>query len=316
MRSIFAALAIFLAFGAFAQQKTGYKDEFGVYSNKYAQEVVGFMTQKKLKGREAGTRENAKVMAYIAGEFAAAGCDVRLQGVDAEGLAQAIGAPKPGKTYPKYITNVIASVKGRDTSKIVVVGAHYDHLGYRKGVGIHYGADDNASGIVALLSLAKMIKASGTVPEHTILFCAWDAEEKGLLGSKYFVQRWYANRSGADSICRYMNFDMVGRTADPSNPAVTYAWNDNYPFLKVECENALNDIVQPFNVIYDRRLGDGKGGSDYAPFSAHNIPYVAWMEDIMHEDYHKPTDTPDKIHWIKLRKTVLLAYAILWGWVN
>ena len=115
-------------------------------------------------------------------------------------------------------------------------------------------------------------KYGDTVPEQTILFCAWDAEEKGLLGSKYFVQRWYANRSGADSICRYMNFDMVGRTADPSNPAVTYAWNDNYPFLKVECENALNDIVQPFNVIYDRRLGDGKGGSDYAPLSAHNIP--------------------------------------------
>ena len=161
-----------------------------------------------------------------------------------------------------------------------------------------------------------MMKSSGIIPEYTILFCAWDGEEKGLLGSKYFVEKWFGTRAASDSICYYMNFDMVGRTATPEHPAVTFAWNDNYPYLKEQCTKVAEMIPGPFRILYDQRFGDGKGGSDYAPFSARNIPFVAWMEDEMHEDYHKPTDTPDKIHWIKLRKTVLLAYGILFGWVN
>lgn len=274
------------------------------------------MAHKKFKGREAGTRENHKIMEFIENEFRNIGINVRIQPIDAQSLTNAIGEPKPGRTYPPQMGNVIGSIKGKDPHKYVIVGAHYDHLGNKKGIGIHPGADDNASGIVALLSLAKMLKSSGITPECTVLFCAWDGEEKGLLGSRYFVADWYANRAASDTICHYMNFDMVGRTADPANPAVTFAWNDNYPYLKQQCEDAVKKIVPPFNVLYDQRFGDGKGGSDYAPFSARNIPFVAWMEDQMHKDYHKPTDTPDKIHWIKLRKTVLLAYGILWGWVR
>lgn len=316
MKRIFTVLFMFCALFAFGQEgiKSDYTAQFGEYSNKYAQQVIDFMAHKKFKGREAGTKENAKVMEFIAGEFEKAGLEVEKQQISAEQLTAAIGEPKPGKKYPKSMTNVIARIPGKDPHKLIVVGAHHDHLGVKKGLGIHPGADDNASGVVALLSLAKMLLASGEMPECTVLFCAWDGEEKGLLGSKYFVAHWYKNRGAADTICRYMNFDMVGRTADPANPAVTFAWNDNFPFLRGECEEVSGKIAAPFNVLYDQRFGDGKGGSDYAPFSAHNIPFVAWMEDIMHEDYHKPTDTPDKIHWIKLRKTVLLSYGVLYKW--
>jgi hypothetical protein len=108
-----------------------------------------------------------------------------------------------------------------------------------------------------------------------------------------------------------MNFDMVGRTITPENPAVTFAWNNNYPYLLDICKEVQKSIPAPFQVLLDERRGDGKGGSDYAPFSALDIPFIAWMEDFMHEDYHKPTDTFDKIHWEKLRKTTLLAYGIL-----
>lgn len=319
MKNIIAALLLCLSVSVFAQegQNKNFTDDWGIYSTRYAQEVIDFMAHKKFKGREAGTKENRKVMEFIAAEFEKAGYEVAKQGITDETLTWAIGEPKPGRTYPKEMTNVIAKLKGKDPHKLVVVGAHYDHLGYRKGVGIHPGADDNASGIVALLSLAKMLKSSGITPEYTVLFCAWDGEEKGLLGSKFFVNTWYEQRNiTTDSICYYMNFDMVGRTADPANPAVTFAWNDNFPYLRGECEAAAKEIAAPFTVLYDQRFGDGKGGSDYAPFSARNIPFVAWMEDEMHADYHKPGDTPDKIHWIKLRKTVLLAYGILWGWVQ
>ena len=318
MKRLFTAVLLCMATITFAQsvQEGDFKKQFEVYSNKYAQEVVDFMTHKKFKGREAGTKENFKIMEFIKGEFTAAGLDVQVQEITAESLAETIGEPKPGKTYPQEIGNVIARIKGKQHNKYVIVGAHYDHLGKKKGLGIHPGADDNASGIVALLSLAKMMKSSGITPEYTILFCAWDGEEKGLLGSKYFVEKWFGTRAASDSICYYMNFDMVGRTATPEHPAVTFAWNDNYPYLKEQCTKVAEMIPGPFRILYDQRFGDGKGGSDYAPFSARNIPFVAWMEDEMHEDYHKPTDTPDKIHWIKLRKTVLLAYGILFGWVN
>ncbi len=304
-----------VSFAANGQDKD-FTKVFGVYEDEYAKNVIHFMADKKFNGREAGTKENRKIMKYIVKEFEKTGCDVEVQRITDESLASAIGPHKKGKAYPKEMANVIASIPGSEAGKYVVVGAHYDHLGNKVGIGIHPGADDNASGIVALLSLAKMVKEQGITPKYTILFCAWDGEEKGLLGSKYFVADWFKEGSQADSIVLYMNFDMVGRTENPNHPAVTFAWNDNYPYLKQECLSALEAIEQPFKVIYDQRFGDGKGGSDYAPFSARNIPYIAWMEDIMHEDYHKPTDTPDKIHWEKLRKTVLLSYGVLYGIVK
>lgn len=308
-------LALVAALNITYAQAGSSKDQHNIYSTRYAQEVIDFMTNKKFRGREAGDKAVRPVIDFIVKEFEEAGCVVERQQISAQALSETIGAAKEGKEYPKQMTNIIAKIDGKNPDKLVVVGAHFDHLGKKPKLGIHPGADDNASGVVAILSLAKMIKAAGITPEFTILFCAWDGEEKGLLGSKYFVSDWYANRGAKDTICYYMNFDMVGRTATPAHPAVTFAWNDNYPNLKVDCERAYPSIVQPFKVLYDRRLGDGKGGSDYATFSARNIPFVAWMEDEMHEDYHKPTDTPDKIHWNKLRKTTLLAYEILYGWV-
>ena len=301
-------------------------DQYNVYTTDYAQKVIGFLASEKLKGREAGTKEAAKSARFIAKEFKKMGYKPQMQSFSDQELARVIGTPKAGKApYPNQQCNVIASLGGKVSDKFIVVGAHYDHLGYKEGVGIHPGADDNASGIVALLSLAKIMKESGIVPEYTVLFCAWDGEEKGLLGSKYFVRGWPHGKqplsslketlsigsSLKESVVCYMNFDMVGRTITPENPAVTFAWNNNYPYLLDICKEVQKSIPAPFQVLLDERRGDGKGGSDYAPFSALDIPFIAWMEDFMHEDYHKPTDTFDKIHWEKLRKTTLLAYGIL-----
>ncbi len=258
-------------------------------------------------------------MKFIVKEFKKAGYEPILQPFSREELVAAIGEPRKGKKpYPLQECNVVAKLEGKVPGKYIVVGAHYDHLGYIEGVGIHPGADDNASGIVALLSLAKMFKAANIVPEYTILFCAWDGEEKGLLGSKFFVNSWPSDqlvaecdKSLKESVVHYMNFDMVGRTITPENPGVMFAWNNNYPYLLEICKEGQKSIDLPFQVLLDERRGDGKGGSDYAPFSALDIPFIAWMEDFMHVDYHKPTDVPAKLHWEKLRKTTQLAFAIL-----
>ena len=318
LRAVLAAFVLmFSVAGLSAQQKAiNPAEQYDVYTTEYAQKVIGFLASEKLNGREAGTKEAAKSARVIAKEFKKMGYAPQMQSYTREQLVEAIGEPKAGKPlYPLQECNVIASLEGKVSDKFIVVGAHYDHLGYKEGLGIHPGADDNASGIVALLSLAKMMKESGVVPEYTVLFCAWDGEEKGLHGSRYFVKTWpYCKEtlsSIKESVVCYMNFDMVGRTVTPENPAVTFAWNNNYPYLLDICKEVQESIPAPFQVLLDERRGDGKGGSDYAPFSALDIPFIAWMEDFMHEDYHKPTDTQEKIHWEKLRKTTLLAYGIL-----
>ena len=307
---------------SFAQEsKANPCDYYDVYTTEYAKKVIGYLSSKKLKGREAGTKEAGKAVKFIAKEFERAGYDPILQPFTAQQLTAAIGKQKEGKApYPAKECNVIAKLDGVCADKFIVVGAHFDHLGYKEGVGIHPGADDNASGIVALLSLAKMMKATGVSPKYTILFCAWDGEEKGLHGSRYFVKGWPHGKetlsSLKESVVCYMNFDMVGRTITPENPGVTFSWNNNYPYLLDICKEAQKSIPAPFQVLLEERTGNGKGGSDYAPFSALDIPFIAWMEDFMHEDYHKPTDTQDKIHWEKLRKTTQLAYSILWELVK
>ncbi len=316
MRKLLYSIAIILMIGAnslLAQKPT--KNVTDVYTTEYAQDIINFLTQKKFQGREAGKKASLPVVKFLKDEFIKIGCPVLKQTISDTDLLEAKGEPKQGTCYPKKIYNVIGKIEGLNKDKIVIIGAHFDHLGKKKGLGIHPGADDNASGIVSLLSLAKMIKATGCTPKYTIYFCAWDGEEKGLLGSRYFVHNYYKYKSQEDSIVHYMNFDMVGRTATPENPTVTFAWNNNYPYLLDLCKEAQKDIPAPFNVILDERKGDGKGGSDYAPFSKKDIAFIAWMEDKMHEDYHKPSDTPDKIHWEKLQKTTILAYKVLEGLV-
>lgn len=276
------------------------KDIHNIYTLEYSQKVVYDLADAKFNGREAGTRWSRMAARYIIKEFKKIGYDVSVQNI----------SDKEFSSYPKKMKNVLATLPGKEKGKYVIVGAHYDHLGHTEA-GIHYGADDNATGIATILTLAKMVKASGITPKYTLVFCAWDGEEKGLLGSKYFVKEWYENREPGDSICHYMNFDMMGRTVDDALPTVTFAWNDNFHYLYDMCQEAYKQIPAPFRVLYDRRVGDGKGGSDYAPFSARNIPFIAWMEDELHEDYHKPTDTPDKIHWDKHKKSTLLAYEVL-----
>lgn len=280
---------------SFAQQNI-----HDVYDLEYNQKIVYDLADARFNGREAGTQWSRMAAKYIIKEFRKIGYDVSVQKI----------SDKEFPSYPRKMKNILATLPGEDSGKYIIVGAHYDHLGHTEA-GIHYGADDNATGIATILTLAKMVKASGITPKYTLVFCAWDGEEKGLLGSKYFVKNWYENREEGDSICHYMNFDMMGRTVDDALPTVTFAWNDNFHYLLEMCQKGEKLIPAPFRVLYDRRLGDGKGGSDYAPFSARNIPFIAWMEDELHEDYHKPTDTPDKIHWEKHRKSTLLAYEVL-----
>jgi len=259
------------------------------------------LSSDKFKGRATGSEGNEAAAKYIDSVLISIGYAPSRQNFHNDSIN-------------KDLSNIFARIEGMDTNSFVVIGAHYDGLGIRNGE-IYHGADDNISGVAAVITLAKIYKTiykgGDSKPSKTIIFALWDGEEEDMIGSYYFTSNFYKQ----DRISLYMNFDMVGRANNGEQfPEVSFAWNNNYPTLKALCQKylpkALPNKHKSLDITYEMRWGDGKGGSDYAGFSKYNIPYIAWMEVEMHPDYHKPTDTSDKISWNKLERVIRLAFYI------
>src|SRR6187431_383314 len=180
-------------------------------------------------------------------------------------------------------------------ARTVVLGAHYDHLGYgednnsmlRTGEkAIHNGADDNASGTAALIELARILKNTKQ-KNSNYLFIAFSAEELGLNGSKFFTE----NPTVDFKNINYMiNMDMVGRLSDSSN-TVTIGGYGTSP----QWSSLINttDKKNPFTIRID---SSGTGPSDHTSFYRKDIPVLFFFTGL-HTDYHKPTDDPDKINY-------------------
>jgi hypothetical protein len=179
-------------------------------------------------------------------------------------------------------------------AQTVVLGAHYDHLGYgedgnsmlRSGEKlIHNGADDNASGTAALVELARLLKKS-KARQHNYLFVAFSGEELGLYGSKYFVEH-PAVPSG--SVNYMINMDMVGRLSDSSR-TVTIGGYGTSPAWNSLLSGARNPGLR---FKYD---SSGTGPSDHTSFYRKDIPVLFFFTGL-HTDYHRPSDDADKINY-------------------
>jgi aminopeptidase YwaD len=199
--------------------------------------------------------------------------------------------------------NVVALLPGSDperSGEAVVVGAHYDHLGYGgEGSGsltpdvhaVHPGADDNASGTAGMLEIARRMAAAR--PERTLVFAAFAGEEEGLLGSSHFVQN---PPLAKEEIVAMLNLDMVGRPKP--GPALTiggYGTAAQWP-----------GIVENLNKNHHLKLSTNKGGfgaSDHSSFYAADIP-VLFLFTGAHEDYHKPSDTADRLDYPRMAEVV------------
>ncbi|KAB1153921.1 M28 family peptidase [Tenacibaculum aiptasiae] len=182
-------------------------------------------------------------------------------------------------------TNIVGYIKGKtNPDKYIVIGAHYDHMGIVDGV-IFNGADDNASGTAALLVLAKYFTKNK--PEHSIIFSAFDAEELGLHGSKYFVENPPVPLA---NIKLDINFDMISR--NPNNE-IYVVGTYPYPQFKPVVEKIAK--TSPLKVSYghddpnDKTKDYWMYSSDNGPFHEKGIPNITFSEED-HPDYHKPTD--------------------------
>jgi len=208
--------------------------------------------------------------------------------------------------------NVLAILPGENTDSIVVVGGHYDHVGMRQGY-IWNGSDDNASGTVGVMAIARAFAESGIKPEKTMVFAAWTGEEKGLLGSEYFVNH---SDYSSKNIMLNLNYDMISRNADDDSAGVECS------MVYTKAYANFKDIAEKNNESYklalkiDYRASDKpSGGSDHAPFAAKNIPVMYFMAGF-HEDYHQPGDTIEKADIHKMTSIIKLGYLNLWDVVN
>ena len=201
---------------------------------------------------------------------------------------------RTGRNVIGYIDNGAA--------RTVVLGAHYDHLGYgednnsmlRTGEKlIHNGADDNASGTAALIELARILK-NAKQKNNNYLFIAFSAEELGLNGSKFFTE----NPTIDFKNINYMiNMDMIGRLNDSSNTVTIGGFGTSPQWSSLI---NLTDKKNPFTIRVD---SSGTGPSDHTSFYRKDIPVLFFFTGL-HTDYHKPGDDPDKINYIGETKII------------
>ena len=192
--------------------------------------------------------------------------------------------------------NVVAMLPGNDPvlkNEYIVVGAHFDHLGMggpgsgsraTDTIGIHNGADDNASGVAAVIQLAEKL-AGAKNNKRSIIFAAFGAEEMGLIGSKAFTNKPPVE---INKIVTMFNFDMVGRL-DASTNGLSVGGTQT----SKETETLLNDLNTGFTLGFSP---EGVGPSDHASFYLQNIP-VIYFSTGAHSDYHTPQDDADKINY-------------------
>ncbi|MCK5822251.1 MAG: M20/M25/M40 family metallo-hydrolase [Bacteroidales bacterium] len=198
--------------------------------------------------------------------------------------------------------NVIGIIEGKNTDACIVVGAHFDHLGQIRNLTFN-GADDNASGTVGIMTIAKSIIETGVKPEYTLVFCAWTGEEKGLLGSAYYVKHPLIN-----NIKCYMNYDMISRVEldDPNNNKCDFQYTSTVPQFRDFTERHIKEFDINLDIKYN---GSEKptGGSDFSSFSRAGYP-IFLLHGKFTPDYHKHTDHIDKVNLVYMRDIIRLGF--------
>ncbi|WP_428304415.1 M20/M25/M40 family metallo-hydrolase [Lacipirellula sp.] len=252
-------------------------------------EHAGLLADDTLEGRAAGSRGAIAAAKYLEKQLKDAGLE-------------------PGGDNGTYIQrfspgyqNIIGILRGTDPklrNEFIVVGAHYDHVGYGNRqnsngpIGfIHNGADDNASGVAALLEIIDALHRSGWQPRRSIVFAFWDGEEINLLGSRHWVRQPTVPREGVKLA---INADMVGRLT-----------NGRLEIAGTRTADGLRRLFSSAKLPEDLRLDftwEYKENSDHWPFYVDGIPSLL-IHTGLHGDYHRPSDDIEKLNIVGINHT-------------
>jgi hypothetical protein len=266
---------------------------------------VQYLADDARQGRWEGTPGIEDAARYIADAFKRAG--LAPAGADNSFFQPFTIAPDaPAAMHAQFAgaetRNVVGVLRGQSPAlrgQVIVVGAHYDHLGLG-GYGaldpdstgkVHNGADDNASGVAGVIEVARQLRSRK--PARTVVFIAFSGEELGDLGSEYFVKHPLVEP--VDSIYAFLNMDMIGRLRNDKLIALG-------ALTAAEFKGLLDSLNQTPSAKFDLRAqDDGWGPSDQASFFAHKRPVLHFFTDL-HEDYHRSTDDWQKINAVGLAR--------------
>jgi hypothetical protein len=247
------------------------------------EKCVRHLASPQLQGRDVNTRGDSLAQVYIINTFKAMGIapyfDTYTQPFCKKMKVIRGGDNICGK-------NIIGFIEGTDSilkKEVVIICAHYDHVGVQNWK-MHPGANDNASGVSAILHMAKKFKENPT--KRSIMIICFGAEEKGLLGSYYFVQN---APFPLKTINFVVNFDMIGKYRQ-----------EGYVYYKgdktVLAFPALIEKYAPkYNLKYDESPGSYLNGSDHYPFYKKRVPILVFNTGMDWDNYHRPSDIPEKI---------------------
>lgn len=235
-----------------------------------------------------------------------------------------------------YTQNVVAIYEGSDPvlrNEMVAVGAHYDHVGNSPSTGCRpvngdtlcNGADDDGSGTVAVLSIAEALAKAAKKPKRSVLFVWHCGEEKGLWGSRYFTQ-YPTSSVDLSKVVAQLNIDMIGRSkktgdTNPKNAELS-GENEIYVIGSKMMSTQLGDVSDAvnksyLNLSYNFKYDDPKDPnrfffrSDHFNYAQKGIPIIFWFDGV-HEDYHQPGDSPDKIDYVKMEKVTRTVFVTMW----
>lgn len=265
-------------------------------------QTLQFLADPKLEGREAGT-----VGGYAAGDYLVA----QLSKLP---LRRAGSTNGYFQVFSPNFRNLLARLPGSDpamSSQVVLIGAHYDHLGH--GLNrppnsppgpIYPGADDNASGASGVLELARAFSSLPHPPKRTVLIAFWDGEEKGMLGSKY----WAAHPTvPLDHVTTVLNVDMIGSLRD--SRVTVFGSRSAYGFRRFTCEqNRDAGLLLDFPWLT-------KANGDHYSFFSKGVP-VLFVHTGLHDRYHKPTDDYSHINREGMAQVVRLAFLMAFSLAN
>lgn len=231
---------------------------------------VYYFAADSLNGRKTGSKDNKKVAQYIQDEFNQIGLKTEMQFINQDNSKQ----------------NVIGIIEGSDPilkNEVIVIGAHYDHLGVKNGK-VYNGADDNASGTATIIEIARNLSKNREILKRTIVFVAFDAEEIGLVGSSVYVD-YFLETKQSQKVVLMMSLDMVGYLKQSGKLRITGVKTlENYTqfFDKVKFDEKYRLDLQDFdNSIFT--------GSDHGPFLTKKIP-AFHVTTGLKSPYHKPED--------------------------
>ena len=317
MKKITLALCLISAHLGFAQMETA-QTYAETIDQQDLKELLYVYASDYFQGRETGTLGQKRAVTFLR-EFyqkrnikAAQGTEDYFQTMELTIKGQAVATE-----------NVVAIIEGKSKpEEYIVISSHLDHEGIKNGE-IYNGADDDGSGTVALLEIAEAFQtaaAEGNGPERSIIFLHVSGEEKGLLGSRYYTDNPLYPL--ANTVAN-LNIDMVGRT-DPKRESE----NRNYVYLigTDRLSTELHEISEQANAAtvkmeldYTYNAADDPNRfyfrSDHYNFAKNNVPVIFYFNGT-HADYHKPTDTVEKIEYDLLAQRAQLVFYTAWELAN